>query len=100
MENKIKLLIVEDEISVAKILKTMLETEGYDITEASDGKEAQRILNEKSFDIVLTDWMMPQINGIELTEWIHKNSDPAPSIVMLTALAMKAAEVIPTVSLE
>lgn len=77
-----KLLIVEDSLDMQKYLAKILNT--YQITMASNGKEALQILETRSFDLIITDYMMPEINGLELVRTLkeHKNNTP---IIMLTA---------------
>lgn len=79
--NRIKVLIVDDEASIRKIVARSLESEGYDLGFASDGEEAFEKLMESFFDIVITDIAMPRLDGIEL---IKRISDyfPADAIAM------------------
>ncbi|MGE5457265.1 MAG: chemotaxis protein CheB [Methanococcaceae archaeon] len=86
-----KILIVEDNVSSRILLNRILKKEGYQSVNASNGAEAIRYLKNESFDAVLTDWMMPQLDGIELIRFIRKSITPSPVILMITALNSKQA---------
>lgn len=78
----IRILIVEDELPIAELIKMSLCTEGYQCTCAYDGQEAADILEEQTFDLVLLDIMLPKIDGYELMEYIRLCSIP---VIFLTA---------------
>ena len=86
-----RVLIAEDDPVSAALLKSVLHRNGYETTMAADGKEAQRHLQMQSFDAVLTDWMMPEMDGIQLIREIRRTCDPVPLIVMVTAIGLTAA---------
>ncbi|WP_081458495.1 response regulator transcription factor [Solidesulfovibrio fructosivorans] len=66
---QLKILLVDDASPVRNMIKYMLAKEGfYDITEASNGKEALEILKNQKVDLVIADLLMPQISGLELLE--------------------------------
>ncbi len=68
-----KVLVVDDDKSTRTILRSILEKNGYIVTECSDGNEAwDRIQKPSSPQLILTDWLMPNLNGIELCEKIRK----------------------------
>ncbi len=58
-----KILVVDDEVSVCHLLRTMLATEGYEVTIAQDGLEAIHCAEAEKFDAVLLDLMMPRLSG-------------------------------------
>ena len=60
-----RILVIDDEELVRFSLRTALETEGYDVIEAENGKAAARPLDEYQFDLVITDIVMPEKEGIE-----------------------------------
>jgi CheY-like chemotaxis protein len=65
-------------------MKKILRSEGFSTIQAHDGLEAKRILEKEQFDLVLTNWQMPNMNGYELVDWICKNLEPRPKIMMAT----------------
>ena len=84
MDSKGKLLIIDDEERLRKLLARILQLEGFEVTEAATAKEGLRRLSQDVIDVVLSDVKLPDINGIELTKTI-KASYPAIEIIMLTA---------------
>ena len=84
-------LIVEDERDLMTLLRYNLEKEGYRVVEARDGEEGLLILNEERPDLVLLDWMLPQVSGIEVCRRIRSRSDTRNvPIIMLTARGEEA----------
>ncbi|MGL4737861.1 MAG: response regulator transcription factor [Cellulosilyticaceae bacterium] len=79
-----KILIAEDDRAMQKILALYLQKEGYEITLVSDGQEALEKLYEGRFDLVVLDWMMPQLSGIEVCKEIRRLELPL-KVLMLTA---------------
>lgn len=65
------LLVVEDEFASLEVLALLLGGEGYRVLTAADGESALELLEHEQVDLVLTDYMMPKMNGIELCERIH-----------------------------
>lgn len=74
MENgkKRKILLVDDEVGFAEILRELLVMEGYEVNLVYDGQEALDRLNEFSPDLIISDILMPRIGGIELYHRIRK----------------------------
>lgn len=92
MDNSKKILIVEDELTNAILLKRVISRAGFVPTVAHSGVDALKILKKETFDAILTDWMMPQIDGIELIRQIRENYDKPPYIIMVTALVSEGAK--------
>ena len=70
---KSKVLIVDDEEDVVAALQFRLATAGYEVLAASNGAEALEVLKREAVDLVLADFMMPEINGLELTRLVKAN---------------------------
>ena len=79
-----KILIVEDEIGIYTFLKEGLEDEGYDTLVASDGATALKGYQEWQPDLILLDWMIPVIDGIDVCNRIREKDTTTP-IIFLTA---------------
>lgn len=77
------ILIADDEKHMTSILKTYFEKEGFNVSVASEGEEALEIFYSKKIDLVILDWMMPKLSGIEVCHEIKKVS--LTKVVMLTA---------------
>lgn len=83
MDRVARILLVEDERDVRETIKLQLEAEGHDVTETESGNEALTMAKSSTFDIVLTDVMLPDLNGIQLVERLRHVS-PCPVTVVMT----------------
>lgn len=81
----IKILIVEDEKRVADLLKIGLEENGYQAMVAYDGEMGLRLFHSNSFQLVISDVILPKMNGFELCQEIREDDSQIP-VLMLTAL--------------
>lgn len=86
-----KILLGEDEENMRKLLKKFFEKEGYSVTEASDGEMALELFYSENFDLVILDWMMPKINGLEAAKKMKLERNI--KILMLTAKNLPEDEV-------
>jgi CheY-like chemotaxis protein len=75
-----RILIVEDDAFVRILLRTQLEDEGFTCSEAENGIEAQQQLAIFSPDLVVTDYQMPGMNGLDLIFWIQRHYSHIPVI--------------------
>lgn len=82
-----KILIVEDEKELCKILSWDFEDAGFDVIQANGGTEALRILQEENFDIVLSDIKMPKGDGVELLKQINKLNISVKAFFLMTGYA-------------
>ncbi|MFJ8262514.1 response regulator transcription factor [Rummeliibacillus sp. NPDC094406] len=82
-----RVLVVEDEVQIAKILKLELEYEGYEVVVANNGKFGLEVALEGKIDLVLLDIMLPEMNGIEVLRRIRKEDELMP-VILLTARNM------------
>lgn len=81
-----RILVVEDEDSLATLLQYNLEKEGYDVARAGDGEEALLQVQERLPDLIVLDWMLPKVSGIEVCRRIRQRTESRNvPIVMLTA---------------
>jgi two-component system response regulator PilR (NtrC family) len=81
-----KILVVDDEKSMRGFLEIVLSKEGYQVTTASDGEEALRLIENDIFDLVITDIKMPKSGGLEVLKGV-KETSPDTIVVMITAFA-------------
>jgi DNA-binding NtrC family response regulator len=79
-----KILIVDDELNMRLVLSAMLKKEGFEISSASNGREALQILQTNNIDVVITDLKMPDIDGMELLTVISERYPEIP-VIMITA---------------
>lgn len=78
-----RILVVEDEVGLCNLLRTHLEREGHQVTQAFDGVDALRLAAESDTQLVILDWMLPRKDGIQVARELRKTR-LAP-IIMLTA---------------
>jgi len=84
-----RILIVEDKANSRELLRTVLEQQGYAVTEARDGDEALRIVRQQAPDLVLMDLQIPSRNGFDVLQEIRKDASLANlPVVAVTANAM------------
>lgn len=81
--NEKRILIVEDEPSIAEVVGLYLQRAGYGIQTAADGRQAMNLLERGIPDLVVMDLMLPEVDGLSLTRWLRDRSDVP--IIMLTA---------------
>ncbi|WP_144462228.1 response regulator transcription factor [Bacillus pumilus] len=82
--NKGKILVVEDEKKIARVLSLELEYEGYEVTVKETGMDGLQALEEESFDLVLLDVMLPELSGLEVLRRVRKTNTATP-IMLITA---------------
>jgi two-component system, OmpR family, phosphate regulon response regulator PhoB len=79
-------MVVEDEAAIATLLRYNLEREGYRVAEARDGEEALIVASERKPDLILLDWMLPLLSGIEVCRRLRRmNVTRTTPIIVLTA---------------
>jgi two-component system alkaline phosphatase synthesis response regulator PhoP len=92
-DSKSSILLVEDEENLHETLKLNLEMEGYEVTSAFDGAEALQKVSNEYFDLIIMDIMLPELDGISVTESIRVNHNEVP-ILMLSARNSSADKVL------
>ena len=91
---KPRVLVVEDEESILTLIHYNLEAEGYNVLEARDGEEAMLVVEEEAPDLLVLDWMLPHLSGIEVCRRVRlsRNHRNVP-IIMLTARGEEADKI-------
>ena len=79
-----RILLVEDEIKVARFVQQGLQAEGYEVDVAADGKLGEKKAQSEMFDLILLDVLLPKKNGFEILQSLRKDKIKTP-IIMLTA---------------
>jgi DNA-binding response OmpR family regulator len=95
VDRSARILLVDDEQSIQTLLSYPLRKDGYEVVRAADGREALARFSEQTFDLVVLDVMLPQLDGLEVCKRLRARS-PVP-IIMLTA---KSEEIDKVVGLE
>ncbi|MCA9400949.1 MAG: Flp pilus assembly complex ATPase component TadA, partial [Candidatus Omnitrophica bacterium] len=92
-KGKAKILAVDDEADILKVLVKYLQMGGYDVVQATNGQEALEVVHREKPDLILTDLMMPVMDGIEMTKILRSKLETAViPIMMLTAKQSKDSE--------
>jgi two-component system alkaline phosphatase synthesis response regulator PhoP len=81
-DKKISILLVEDEENLHEALKLNLELEGYGVTSATDGTAALQAVQAEYFDLIILDVMLPELDGISVTETIRLNNNEVPILIL------------------
>ena len=90
MSDGLEVLVVEDSLTQALQLQFLLEAEGYQVTVAKDGVEGLEALDQGNFSIVITDWVMPKMDGIEFCRALRQQmSDGYIYVFLVTAKSSK-----------
>lgn len=87
-----KILIAEDEPDMQRILRLYLEREGYEVSVAANGEDAFTELCKAPYDLLIADWMMPKMNGLQLCKEVRSYALPV-KIMMLTAKSENEDEI-------
>jgi two-component system, OmpR family, alkaline phosphatase synthesis response regulator PhoP len=81
-----KVLVVDDEIHIVHVVAIKLRNNGYDVITAENGAEAFKVACEEKPDLIVTDFQMPAMTGLEMVEALRQNQDTADvPVIMLTA---------------
>ena len=80
-----RILVVDDEEAIREVVSTMLESKGYRCTTVSNGRAAQEQVKKTTPDLVLSDMIMPEMDGIKLLDWLREY-DPEIPVIMVTAI--------------
>ena len=78
------ILMVEDEVDIANVVKMELDYEGYEVSLAHDGITGLTSARENDFDLIILDWMLPGLTGVEICRRLRKTANQVP-IIFLTA---------------
>jgi len=86
-EQKVSILICDDDVLLLRELKEIAQGAGYNATTAHDGAEALSLMSENTFDLVITDLMMPRIDGPTLMARINELPRTPPKVIAITSYA-------------
>src|SRR5437879_6240581 len=83
---RLRILAVDDDPPLLQPLVLAMERAGHSVASAHSGTEALRLISEDRFDVLLTDWLMPGVDGIELTRRVRDTRRP-PAILLMSSLS-------------
>lgn len=79
------ILIVDDEAAIRDMVRMALEMESFKVSDASNAHQASKILEQENIDLILLDWMMPGISGIDFASRLRREGNHHVGIIMVTA---------------
>ncbi len=88
--------MVEDEVGIRQLIALHLKREGFEVDEIGDGEQARGLLTSRSYDMVILDWMLPGLSGLDLTRWMRKKSAHAQRTPVLFVTAKTEPEHVAT----
>lgn len=80
MMSKPKILLIDDEQDILEVVSILLASEGLDVDTAPNGKAAIKMMAEKTYQVVVSDYLMPKMDGIELLKHVRATSNHTPFI--------------------
>jgi len=84
--SEVKILLVEDDPFFMRVLQRRITSEGYQVETAADGREGMKLIVTFEPDLVISDWMMPEVDGLELCQSVKTGlREAAPYFILLTA---------------
>lgn len=86
LETRKRILVIEDEAQIRQLIVLHLKREGFDVEETGDGEQGREMLINGKYDMVVLDWMLPSLSGLELTRWMRKS----PAMVLTPILFVTA----------
>lgn len=96
MDARKRILVVEDQLEIRQLIVLHLKREGFEVEEVGDGEQARALLTSRTFDMVILDWMVPSLSGLELTRWMRKRSTLAVHTPVLFVTAKTEPEHVAT----
>ena len=82
-----RILIVDDDPAIVQVLQEILDDEGFEVRSTLDGREALSEIQRMHPDVVLSDIMMPSLDGVALTRKLREQGDPTPVVLMSAVFA-------------
>ena len=79
-----RILIVDEDVDVLRLLRVKLAAVGYEVNQARDGGEALELVGKEKPDIVITELLLPDMNGLDLLSQIKNAVSPSPLVMVLT----------------
>lgn len=81
-----RVLVVEDEGEIRQLVVLHLKREGFEVDAVGDGEEARQLVSTRHYDLIVLDWMLPSLSGLELTRWVRRRSNATKTpILFVTA---------------
>lgn len=82
MPERVKILLIEDDVQVAQFIRDGLQKQGYAVTHAADGLEGRKLALEKNFDMLVVDRMLPGLDGLSIVEAVRASGNHVPALFL------------------
>ena len=89
MDRNIRIIVIDDEEKLRNKLKILLLSEGYEVSTAGNGREGIEKLNQEAFDLVITDIVMPEVDGYEVMRFVKEN---IPKLIVIVVTGHTSEE--------
>ncbi len=93
VETSKRVLVVEDEAEIRQLIVLHLRREGFAVDELGDGEEARQMLSTRVYDLVILDWMLPSLSGLEICRWLRKRGFNATTPVLFVTAKTEAEQI-------
>lgn len=90
-----RILIIDDDPSILTLFEQYLKSAGYAVTTAPDGQTGLKLLDQRSFDLIITDILMPEMDGLELLLELRKNWKNIPVIAVSGGMKIQPVNFLP-----
>ena len=87
-----KILVIDDEEKIRDVLEYALKSEGYEVRCAGNGREGMKLLETEQFDLIVSDIIMPEMDGFELVRGLKKEAHATPVLIMSGGSARLSSE--------
>jgi DNA-binding response OmpR family regulator len=85
-----RIAVADDEETIREFMGSLLTDGGHKCSIFRDGRDLMNAMMRDTFDLVILDWMMPPVNGLDIVKWARETLNPCPPVIMLTSRADKA----------
>ena len=89
VEQIMRIAVIDDEVVVRNHIKELLQSRGYACSAFMSGQEIITALQRDTFDLIIMDWNMPGLTGLDVLAWVGENMPIRPSVIMMTSRANK-----------
>ena len=93
MQEKFKILVVDDDPDIGTMIKMMLEYKGYAVTVTERGEQAEELLRKDGYDLMIMDMLLSGVNGIDVCARVKKNQDTSDIPVLMISAHPNAKEI-------
>lgn len=94
LDRSASILIVDDDVDIARFIEVNMRTDGWDVTKAEDGIEARSRVDDSNFDVIMTGVMMPRMDGLTLVQELRRRADTRATPIVICTARSRAQDII------